>query len=204
MAIAAMHSGSTYTEKKEGIEVMQGKNGMLYPLMVIAAVSVILLSVVSIATMTGHIPNVVSQRFDATQQGGVPSGDADVPAPRTIQAPTQNSDAAPPLERKVPIAVTRTAITPPQSAVCSNCGVVQSIIAEGVKGKGSGVGVVAGGVVGGYAGNEIEKTVKKSMRYVIRVRMEDGTTRVLTETAAPAFSAGQRVRIEDGLLVAVS
>jgi outer membrane lipoprotein SlyB len=175
---------------------MQGKSGMLYPLMVIAAVSVILLSVVSIATMTGHIPNAVSQRFDAMQQGVVPSGDTDAPALRKTQAPTQDKDAAPPVERTVPIMVKRTTIPPPQSAVCSNCGLVQSVIAEEVKGNGSALGTAAG--------NEIEKTVKKSMRYVIRVHMEDGTTRVLTETAVPAFSAGQRVRIEDGLLAAAS
>jgi outer membrane lipoprotein SlyB len=127
-------------------------------------------------------------------QGGVPSGDA-VPAPRAQQAPPRNNAAVGSVERKQPIAAERTTITPPQSVVCGNCGVVQSIIAEEVKGK--------GGAVGTVAGNEMEKTVKKSMRYVIRVRMEDGTTRVLTETAAPAFSDGQRVRIEDGLLVAV-
>ena len=109
---------------------MQGKDDMLYPLMVIAAVSVILLSVVSIATMTGHIPSAVSQKFDATRQGAVPSGDTDAPALRTTQAPAQNNDAVPPVERNVPIAVKRTTITPPQSAVCSNCGVVQSIIAD--------------------------------------------------------------------------
>jgi outer membrane lipoprotein SlyB len=185
--------------------------------------------VLSIATMTGHIPSAVSQKFDAMQQGAVPGGATEAPAGRTTQAPAQNSDAgAPPIERQVPIAVKGTTITPPQSATCGNCGVIQSIIAEEVKGKGSVLGTVAGGAVdgtlgqstgggqgrdvaplsgapgGGYAGNAIERTVKKSMHYVIRVRMEDGTTRVLTATAAPAFSAGQRVRIEDGLLAAVS
>jgi len=202
---------------------MQGKDGMLYPLMVIAAVSVILLSMVSIATMTGHIPSVVLQKFDWAQRGAVPSSDADAPAPRTMHAAVQNDDALPATERKVPIAVKRIAITAPQSALCSNCGIVQSIIAEEVTGKGMGAGAVTRGVVdqqlgggprravasagapgGSYAGNETEKTIKTSMRYVIRVRMEDGTTRVISETVAPALSAGQRVRIDDGLLGAAS
>jgi outer membrane lipoprotein SlyB len=206
---------------------MQGKYGVLYPLMVIAAVSVILLSVIGIATMTGHLPSAFSQKMDAVQQAD-PSDGKSSAAPTAPSA--SNADTPAPSARKAIVGSTKgtAAAAHRQAFVCGNCGVVESVTTEEIKGQGSGLGAITGGVVGavlghqigsgrgrdvatvagvvggGVAGNEIEKNVKKSKRYLIRVHMEDGSTRVVTETVAPALSTGQRVRVEGDSVVVAS
>lgn len=209
---------------------MHGKNGMLYPLMVIAAVAAILVSMVGIATMTGHMPSAFSQRSDHVQLDAAPTEAQPSGQQLPKNQPVTNA-VAPNVSEQRPIPAQRSGTTiarqDPVSA-CSNCGVVESVTTQEIKGQGSGLGAIAGGVLGGvlghqigsgrgrdvatvagavgggFAGNEIEKNVKKSVRYVIRVRMEDGSTRVVTQSAAPAVGAGQRVRIEGGAVVASS
>jgi outer membrane lipoprotein SlyB len=167
--------------------------------MVVAALSVILFSLVGIATMTGHMPSALSK--------------------------SEPLQVAPAGERALQVAeASRRAITP--AVACAECGVVESIRAAEVKTQGSGVGAVAGGVTGGvignqigggsgrviatvvgaaggaYVGNEIEKNVKKSTVYQVTVRMEDGSSRTVTESVPPAFGVGEKVRIVDGRLTA--
>ena len=155
---------------------MDARKGVLYPLMVIAAISVIVFSFVGIAAMTGHLP--VAQSQQKTESG---SGAAAAPA---IGG---NS-------------VTRLSA---QSGSCNSCGVVESIRVSEARGQPTGVGAVAGGVAGGllgnqvgngngrtaatllgvaggaFVGNSVEKDVKKTVRYVIRVRMQDGSYRTV-------------------------
>jgi outer membrane lipoprotein SlyB len=104
------------------------------------------------------------------------------------------------------------------AAICSECGVVESVRAAPRKGDASGVGAVAGGVVGaalgnqvgkgsgrtamtvlgavggGLAGHEIEKRVKTETVYEVRLRMDDGTRRTVTRSTAPP--EGARVVVE--------
>jgi len=200
---------------------LESRNGMLYPMMIIAAISVVLFSVVGIATMTGHIPSALSQKGDAA--AGAQS-EKDTLAARDADAgtSTQNAKTAPArpgTERRVAPAPQRTAV------VCADCGIVESVRAQEVKGKGTGIGAVGGAVLGGvlghqvgngrgndlatvagavgggFAGNEIEKNVKKTTSYVIRVRMEDGSYRTLTQGAQPGVVTGDRVRVEHGSIV---
>jgi len=42
--------------------------------------------------------------------------------------------------------------------------------------------------------------MKKSRVYDIKVRLEDGTTRVLSQETAPQWKAGDHVRVVDGEL----
>jgi outer membrane lipoprotein SlyB len=116
---------------------------------------------------------------------------------------------------------------PPSSpAYCSTCGTVVAISAVRQEGHGTGIGAVggavAGGVVGnqfgagggrtamtllgalggGLAGNSVEKHIRSSTSYSVRVRMEDGKTRYFTYHEAPPFQQGQRVRVENGTLAA--
>ena len=117
-------------------------------------------------------------------------------------------------------APTRIATTP--AALCASCGVVESVNAVQEKGEGSGVGAVAGGVLGGVvghqvgggngktamtvlgaiggglAGHEVEKRVRSETRYDVRVRMEDGTSRVFHQ--AQSMAVGTRVVAEGGTL----
>jgi len=164
--------------------------GILYPVMLIAAIAVIVFSIVGIATMMGWLPSALSG--SAADKAAAASGRAWL-----ASAPS-----------------------------CDDCGVIESIRALPVKGQGSGAGAVGGAVVGGilgnqvgrgrgrtaatvvgagagaYAGNEIEKNMKDSVTYQIRVRMSDGTIRTLHEPAQPAVTIGQKVRITERGIVA--
>jgi outer membrane lipoprotein SlyB len=107
-------------------------------------------------------------------------------------------------------------------ASCTNCGVVEGVRAVQRKGQGSGVGMVAGGVIGGalgnqvghgngkaamtvlgaigggFAGNEVEKRMHSETVYEVRVRLDDGSVRTLTERTAP--TPGSRVAVEGNSL----
>lgn len=180
------------------------RSGILYPVMVIAAIALIVFSVVGIATMMGWMPSAVS-KIDPVEQ-------------------PMKEPAAPATAKAAPGRPRLAANTP---AACHDCGVIESIRAVEVEGQGSGVGAIGGAVVGGilgnqvgrgsgrtaatvvgagagaYAGHEIEKNVKKSVSYQVRVRMNDGTYRTFYEPAQPAFSTGQRVRVtEQGIVSA--
>jgi outer membrane lipoprotein SlyB len=190
------------------------RSGILYPVLLIAAIAVILFSALGIATMMGWMPTVLSGGNQAMTPDIESPAKAGAVGPRqTTGAPPANAGAARP---RVSAA-----------ASCSDCGVVDSIRVVEVEGQGSGVGVIGGAVVGGilgnqvghgrgrtaatvvgagagaYAGNEIEKNAKKSTRYQVRVRMNDGTYRTFHEATQPALGVGQKVRVtEQGVVAA--
>jgi outer membrane lipoprotein SlyB len=173
---------------------------LLYPTLLIAGIAVIIVSMLGIAAMTGVLPRAQSHTVDE-RGGDARSGDAK-------SAQTKNASGK-----------TASAV-----AACTNCGVVDSVRAVEVKGQGSGLGAVTGGVLGGvlgnqvgggngrtamtvvgagagaYAGNEVEKNMKKSVSYQIRVRMDDNTIRTF-HSAQPDVGVGQRVKVRDGRLV---
>lgn len=106
--------------------------------------------------------------------------------------------------------------------VCVGCGVVVSVTPIKQQGQATGVGAVAGGVLGaavgnqigggsgrtamtvlgaiggGVAGNEVEKNVRATTSYSVKVRLDDGTLRTLTLAQPPAV--GARVQVEGGSL----
>lgn len=101
---------------------------------------------------------------------------------------------------------------------CANCATVLSVQSEKRKGEGTGVGAVGGAVLGGVvghqiggghgkdamtvlgavggglAGHEVEKNVRATTVYRVQLRMDDGSTRTVTQSAAPAI--GARVEVE--------
>lgn len=110
---------------------------------------------------------------------------------------------------------------------CANCGVIETINEIEVKGEGSYLGMIAGGLAGAllghqvgggtgkkvatvagaaggaYAGNVIEQKMKTTRHYEVIVRLENGGTQAITYEAAPGFRIGDKVRVENGALVAV-
>jgi outer membrane lipoprotein SlyB len=102
--------------------------------------------------------------------------------------------------------------------------VIESTRKVSSKGEGSGIGAVGGAVVGGLlgnqvgagrgntvataigavggamAGNEVEKRVKATQSYEVTVRLDDGSRRVISEANAPAWHAGDRVKIVGGAI----
>jgi len=174
--------------------------GILYPVMVIAAIALIVFSVLGIATMLGWMPSAMSGSEQGMKPGSAPADKTSAGRPRLFAS---------------------------ASASCVNCGVVESIRVVETAGQGTGVGAIGGAVVGGilgnqvgrgngrtaatvvgagagaYAGNEIEKNVKKSAHYQVRVRMNDGSYRTFRENAQPALNVGQKVRVtEQGIVAA--
>jgi len=189
--------------------------GILYPVMLIAAIAVILFSVIGIATITGHLPKALSKSEPGVADSVARSSEAtraETPAP---SAPDRRA-SRPQARTPGPLAA--------QS--CGNCGVIETIRAVESKGQGSGLGAIGGAVVGGilgnqvgrgggrtaatvvgagagaYAGHEIEKNVNRRVNYQVRVRMEDGTLRTFYESAHPAYSIGQKVRVDERGIVA--
>jgi outer membrane lipoprotein SlyB len=175
------------------METQAGKSP--HPLVWGAGIALIVFCGVGAAAVMGWIPTSVGK-----------------PADEIAVAPKAAPQSSPP----------RTASR--AAAKCANCGVVQSVREIETKGEGSGVGVVGGAVVGGVlgnqvgggdgkrimtvvgavggavAGNEIEKRARSTTTYEITVRLDDGSSRVVTEASPPSWRAGDKVRVINGLI----
>ncbi len=127
--------------------------------------------------------------------------------------------APPPSSSQAPVVVAA-------AAPCRNCGVIESLRPIEQKGEGSALGVVAGGVLGGvlghqvgggrgkdlatvagalggaYAGNEVEKNVRKTVKYETIVRYEDGSSQKFMQDGAPGWHSGDHVRVDNGVIMA--
>ena len=158
--------------------VASSRPKLLYPALIVAAVSVTLLSLTGVAAMTGMLPGAHAEQEEAKAA----------------------------------------------AARCTNCGVVESVKLVTLRGEATGLGAVAGGVAGAllgnqvgkgngrtamtivggaggaYAGNEIEKNTRSSTAYQIRVQMNGGETRTITQRDVPDVRAGDRVRISNGVV----
>jgi outer membrane lipoprotein SlyB len=148
-------------------------------------------------------------------QVGSDAGAPDKPAPTAAERKVSATPApAKPATHKV------------AAAACSTCGVVEAVTPVTKKGDGTGVGAVGGAVVGGLigsqigggrgqdamtvvgavggglAGHEIEKRQRATTVYAVKVRMQDGSTRTVTQSSAPAV--GAKVTLEGSQLKARS
>jgi outer membrane lipoprotein SlyB len=180
-----------------GRRVQRKPDPRLSPLVVGAAASIIVASLLAAGAATGLIPGARSTGAD----------------PLSASA-TQGAPHASPAEG-AKLAV--------QQAPCATCGIVEGVRPMEVRGEGTGVGVVTDGVVGGVIGNqfghgtgrtaltllgaaggalaghEAEKNVRARTVHRVTVRMDDGSYRTFSQ-ATPA-RPGDRVRVADGALV---
>jgi outer membrane lipoprotein SlyB len=160
---------------------------------------------------------VQSNASPARATGQVIDERADAPTPKA--APVNTTRAATP--KTAPAAKPAAERV---AAACAQCGVVEAVAPFQQKGEGTGVGAVGGAVVGGLlgsqigggggkkamtvigavggglAGNEIEKRQRATTLYSVKVRMEDGSLRTLTQSTAP--TVGQKVTVEGSTLKA--
>ena len=140
------------------------------------------------------------------------------PAPAWPQTPAARGDVA-----RQPAG---TPVAQRAASICSTCGRVESVQAIEQAAPATGVGAVAGGVLGavvgnqigkgngrtaatvlgavggGYAGHEIEKRTRTQTTYQVRVRLEDGSSRVFTRSQPPAVGTpvvlqGKGFRVAD-------
>lgn len=154
---------------------MDNKPG-LHPLVTAAAISIILLSGVGIAFMTGILPHAkTAETLPATAQATEPAdintaaaapvpvetlaatGKTDTaqepgPAPRPAAHHTTHRAVARNEERSAPAAPAERQAAAP---VCYDCGTVVSVNPVTVQGSASGLGAVGGAVAGGVVGHQI-------------------------------------------------
>lgn len=142
----------------------------LHPVLWVAAIAVILLSITGIAAIMGLIPTSKS----AEPVAAIPQPVASTAAPTTVAAtppvetPAPAPEAvvkhnAPPKHRHVERhaeQITRAEpaaelAPPPPPAICNDCGRIESVQRIVHEGEGSGVGAVAGGAIGGLLGNGV-------------------------------------------------
>ena len=188
-------------------------------LMWIAAIAVILFSVAGIAAIMGWIPTSmgrVSDNPEITKPGKLSTNTTQ---PATAKTPV--TTAKTPVQPASPAVV---ASNVPSAARCAECGVIESTREVTTKGEGSGLGAVGGAVVGGLlgnqigsgrgntavaaigavggavAGNEIEKRVKAGKSYEVTVRLDDGSSRVISQSTAPAWRSGDHVKVVGGVI----
>jgi outer membrane lipoprotein SlyB len=151
----------------------------IHPLVAGAAVSIIVLSGVGVAALTGYLPGT-----------------------RAVEAPEVKKES------------------------CMDCGVVVAVRQSEKKGDGTGMGAVVGGVAGAVlgreiadgrdagtllgaaggavAGHQIERHARTTQRFHVDVRLENGTIKTVTSATPPAWKSGDRVRLQDGKLLARS
>jgi len=187
------------------VETRPARPKLLYPALVIAAISVTLFSLIGIAALTGVMPSAHSNPQAAATAKAAPAGklaQSSVPS----SAPKARAGAA----------------------ACVGCGTVESINLVETAAKTSGVGAVAGGLTGAllgnqigrgdgrtvmtiaggaggaYLGNKIEQNTHRTSSYKIVVRMENGGLRTIYQTAAPSVAVGSQVQIVGNSVVARS
>ena len=143
----------------------------------------------------GGVSEAVIQRILARKGG----------APATVAAAPAAAPAAP-------------------AASCPECGTINNIREINKPGHATGLGAVAGGVLGGVlgrsvggsnhrtagtvvgvaggavAGHMIEKKAREGKVFEIGVRFDDGSSRTFTQETHPSWSAGNRVRLVNGVL----
>ena len=172
------------------------------PLVNIAATAVIVVSLTAIGAVTGLIPSAFSGRADAPVA-------YDAPAIAAVDGPVQlRSDGQ--------------LATTPAAPQCRHCGVIEAVRQVQIKGQATRLGTVAGGMNGSIVGSQFgrgsgrgaidapwggfadpatEKNVSVTTSYRVVVRMEDGSARTVYQSAAPAFGVGEKVRVNNGVLV---
>lgn len=109
--------------------------------------------------------------------------------------------------------------------ICNNCGTIEAVNLVEVKGEGSYLGTIGGGVAGAllgsqigegrgrtaaqiagalggaYAGRAIEGKSRTSNHYEVLVRLQNGATQTFTFAAEPGYRVGDKVKINDGVIV---
>lgn len=202
-----------------------------HPLIIVAAGTVSLFSLVGIGAVMGWIPTSVGQSTPSAAIAPIPEQPAQ-PEPPKLEHHAQPKPVAksqPPRHEPQVAAV----VPPPPppapvvvAAICRECAVVEDVRTVEKAGQASGVGAVGGAVVGGVlghqvgsgrgkdlatvlgalggalGGNQVEKTVKKETQYQIVVRYDDGSKGTFTQATPPSWHKGDKVRVINGAIQA--
>ena len=158
---------------------------LLYPLMLIAAIAVIVFSIVGIASLTGVMPRSLSGSHSASPDGG--------------SQPAARSETR---RKAVPAAREHS------SGVVKSIHPVQTRIAEpAIRAKSSVPGAEtasAGARPAPLAGaaHTGREFINPNVTYMVRVRMDDGRLRTFYEASQPGYGVGQKVLVTGQSIVA--
>ncbi|MYN44509.1 glycine zipper 2TM domain-containing protein [Pseudoduganella sp. FT93W] len=195
----------------------------LHPLILSAAVAVVLFCGVGSAAIMGWLPNTRANDSVPLASASSPSTSRNAPysAPANLTPADAERYAAVDGSRALP---ENQQAARPAAAVCNSCGVISSIRSVEHRGQGTGVGAAGGAILGGLlgnqvgsghgrqlatvagavggavAGNQVEGNMKTTHSWEIIVRMDNGARRVLHQSAQPQWHEGDAVRIVNGQL----
>jgi outer membrane lipoprotein SlyB len=185
---------------------MQATTTRLHPLLAAAAVSLIVLSGVGVAAMTGMIPVTKSHDsvLETPQQVVKPVARTAVPAPQRVAEVFPVAETPKPQAPVGQLATVESVREVREPGDAKGVGAIAGGVVGGVLGnklgKGKGLATVLGAAGGAFAGHQIEKQVRADKRWEIALRLDDGSLRTLPSDAEPAWRAGDRVRIVDDKL----
>ena len=180
----------------------------------VAGIALTLFCGVGIAALMGWIPNSMGGPSDKAAIG---LQSANIVPPVVPKAPRSAASSPATVARAAPASVVAV-------STCAECGVIESVREVDAQGKGSGLGAIGGAVVGGLlgnqvgagrgkdamtvigavggavAGNEVEKRVKTTRSYEVTVRLNDGSSRAISEAGQPTWHIGDKVKIVNGAI----
>jgi len=164
-----------------------------HPLMMAAAVSVIIFSLLGIGAIMGWLPLSRS------------TAENSVAATKSEQNGAVRNAAAECGECGVIESIRAVTVQGKPSGVGAvTGGVVVGLLGHQVgKGTGKDLATIGGAVGGAYLGNEMEKSMKQHTSFRIIVRMDDGTHRTLYSSTQD-FGVGQKVKVINNRAVPVA
>ena len=188
------------------------KNALLAPLVIAAAISVLIFSGIGVAAITGHLSITHSSlnpfsNFNSTPSSGI------------IQAPIIPTEGHEGLTRHRGESLAEGKPVNYQfgarvqagkgKTVCSDCGVVDSILPSQARPLATGFirSLAAGGEgatilkVSGQTGDQ--QTGSGGTGFVVTVHMENGTTRTIYESGRPSFDIGERIKLVNGAVIRI-
>jgi len=196
----------------------------LHPLLTVAAVSLTVLSAVGIAALTGVLPH----SRGSSEPVVAPEVQKPIEHAVTMPAPVAKPKPRPVARHAAPVApiAQAPAIESVKPAPLPGAmGVVDSVKEVEQKGENPIAGPIIGGIAGAVLGHQfgegrgktvaaavgagagvlggkvVEQKVRATKHWETTVRLDDGSTQTIKSDAQPAFHAGERVRVVDGLLL---
>ena len=200
-----------------------------HPIIIVAAGTVSLFSLVGIGAVMGWIPTSVGNQNSTS---AVVAQAPEQAQPEPAKPAERHAQPKPVAKSQAPHRAVQEAVAtpPPQpapvavAAICRECAVIEEVRTVEKAGQASGVGAVGGAVVGGIlghqvgsgrgkdlatvlgalggglGGNQIEKNVKKETEYQIVVRYDDGSKGLFTQATLPGWHKGDKVKVINGAI----
>lgn len=174
--------------------VTLSENRRPHPVMLAAAIAVIVFSLLGVGAITGLIPSASSAKNDADMS----TTNSSVGNPNHLK-----NNSAGCAQCGIVEAIRAVQTKGSGSGLGAVAGGVTGAVVGNQMGRGNGntVMTLLGAAGGAFAGNAIEKNVNSHTTYRTTVRMDDGSYRTVSSGHQPGVGIGDKVKIVDGNLV---